>query len=626
MANISSINGNPIVVGTSGIVDRSVIGDKLDGQLLAEVSSSVALSQDDIENGRWNTGTGKASDARRIRSKVLYRTYYGGRVVVSSGTTSPYVDIVLFDNSSCEHVLYESGWITGDVDITLAVPEGGYLSLQFANGASYNTSTNITYTAFDSEVILYVSAGSANANAIGMLSDEMHYYAVPVNLVGNVDARSGGVYKLPHALELGEKLTFSTSDGGPNERYREVRFYDANKQYLSYFSFSAGATKRTISIPDNLVGSEYIGVAYTSDTQRVQVQFGDIATEYQEQFYSARVIGELLEDVSDSALSSKTFNAAYHVGATDFREKCQEFSALMYGDTIASVSAPADCESFLFFTDPHLLEGTGWEYRCQEFVSQIQKYYNSTPTSFCVCGGDWLGNSDLPEDACFKMGYIDGFMHSMFDNVHMLVGNHDTNYQGKLTPESSTYTTRLSDQSIRNLWYRGSKAYYDFMGANTRFFCFDTGTERQALDTFNGYGWEQAEWFASELESNASDHIVILAHMLYWQLTNRPVQPLAQELLDIAAAFNARTTITVNGNEHDYSTAHGRVEFYLAGHNHDDDVYAINGIPCVVTTNVRHDESYGPSFDLMFIDYDEREVKCIRVGSGSNRTVSLDVE
>ena len=348
-------------------------------------------------------------------------------------------------------------------------------------------------------------------------------------------------------------------------------------------------------------------------------------------------INRLVEDmhkeedpVKKIELRSQTFTTPYHVGATDFATKCQEFSSLLLGDEMNDVTAPNDFESFLFFTDPHLLEGSSssWEQRCYEFMSQIQKYYNSTPTTFCLCGGDWLGNSDLPDQACFKMGYINGFMESMFKESYLLVGNHDTNYQGKKDSESATYTTKLSVQSIDDLWYRkGKKAYYKIDGARTTFYCFDTGTENQALAQNDGYQMAQAEWFAESLLSENSAHIALAMHIIYYQYSSENVengiQPLTLLLSQIAKAYNTRGSIVVNNRTFDYNASTGKVEFMIGGHYHQDIVGNMNGIPWIITTNVRHDETLGASFDLVLADYGNRVIKCIRVGSGENRNINL---
>ena len=356
------------------------------------------------------------------------------------------------------------------------------------------------------------------------------------------------------------------------------------------------------------------------------VQYGRLADKFI--FEKAKEFDAL--NLTDEGLRAKTFNSAYHTGATEFATKCQEFSTLLLGDTMNDVTAPTDFESFLFFTDPHLLEGSSsaWEQRCYEFMSQIQKYYNSTPTTFCLCGGDWLGNSDLPDQACFKMGYISGFMESLFKESYLLVGNHDTNYQGKKDSSSATYTTKLSVQSINDLWYRkGKKAYYKIDGARTTFYCFDTGTENQSLGQNDGYQMSQAEWFAESLLSDNSDHIALAMHIIYYQYSSENVesgiQPLTLLLSQISKAYNTRSSIVVNGRTFDYNESTGKVEFMIGGHYHQDIVGTMNGIPWIITTNVRHDETLGASFDLVLADYSNRVIKCIRVGSGENRNIAL---
>ena len=339
--------------------------------------------------------------------------------------------------------------------------------------------------------------------------------------------------------------------------------------------------------------------------------------------YIERKAIDLQTTLTRSEIAAQSFNSAYHTGATDFASKCTEFSSLFYGDTIVpDKTAPADFESFLFFTDPHLLNGTGWESKCTEMIAQIQKYYNSTPTHFILCGGDWIGNNDLPSEACFKLGYINGFMSSMFDNCRMLVGNHDLNYQGKATAQSDRGTTRLSNQSISDLWYKGGKAYYSFDGLNTCFYCFDTGSDG---DSMNAYFWEQAQWFANALDSENSNHIAIAVHILYKNLSANPkvMSPLTTQLLAIAQAFNNRGTVTVNGTSHNYEGKTGKIEFLLGGHTHADYNEVINGIPCVLTTQVKPSSASEATFDLVCVDYSAGKLKMIRIGDGSDREFSL---
>lgn len=337
----------------------------------------------------------------------------------------------------------------------------------------------------------------------------------------------------------------------------------------------------------------------------------------------------------DSAVRN-TFNSSYHTGAQDFAGKCQEFSAYLLGTTgqtgstdADSVTAPDDFETFLFFTDPHLLEGSAWQNRCYEYMSQIQKYYNSVPMNFCLCGGDWLGNADLPAEATFKMCYIDGFMHSKFRDCYMLVGNHDTNYQGKKDAGSANFTTRLSEQSIADLWYRDTgRAYYRFDGCHSRFYCFDTGKENQPLAWYGNYGMNQAKWFAESLQTDDSQHIVMSAHIFYnnydASASTNVIHPLTVKIFDIAQAYNARGTITVGGTTYDFTGRTGKVEYFIGGHTHADLNGVLNGIPWVLTTWVRDNRASAATFDLCMADYGNHVLHMVRVGGGSSRDISLN--
>lgn len=360
------------------------------------------------------------------------------------------------------------------------------------------------------------------------------------------------------------------------------------------------------------------------------VTFAPLFVRYYQSIWGAlanRNIYKALTDyVPSDTILLNSFNSSFHTGATDFVTKCTEFSSLLLGDSMNDIEAPTDFESFLFFTDPHLLQFENWEKRCTEFICQIQKYYNSTPTTFCLCGGDWT-DADLPNIACFKLGYIDGFMHSMFDNCYMVVGNHDTNYQGKKDSESEPYTTKLTPQSRKDLWYRKGEPYFTFDGAKTRFYCFDTDEEAAQLTSYGNYGWNQAKWFAESLQSDNSPHIAVAMHILYYNYNEADlsagIQPLAKQVMQIAEAYNGRQTITVNGTSYDFTSSTGKVEFCIAGHTHQDMNGIMYGIPWVVSLNVRHNEAVGASFDLCLADYEKRLLKMIRVGDGDNRTISL---
>lgn len=430
--------------------------------------------------------------------------------------------------------------------------------------------------------------------------------------------------KYPVFIPAGTTLTMSTADG-ENLGQSDLLFrtYGENGDMAQYWNFSSSSSTRTITTSAN---AYYIAWNRTP-AKDVQVEIGSTKTRYVPyalNIINPEVIKTCLEGkVKPEELVRQSFNASFHMGATDFATKCTEYAALMYGDTIADVTAPAECEAFLFFTDPHLVQWSGWEDRCYELITQIQKYYNSTPTTFCLCGGDWLGNDDLPATACYKLGYIDGFMHSMFDNCYMLLGNHDTNYQGKLTADSERYTTRLSVQSIKDLWYRGENAYFSFKGAETKFYCFDTEIEGQSLDSDSDYGWIQCKWFADSLLTEDTAHLAVAGHILYTDLpTNSNVCPIMEEVLTIAEAYNTRSSIIVYGTTYDFTNATGKIDFCVCGHSHGDYNGVLHGIPYFLTINAGRLTDTA-SFDLVLVDYSNSVIRLVRVGSGENRSINL---
>ena len=474
-----------------------------------------------------------------------------------------------------------------------------------------------TYTSSESDILvvpegatyLIVSAPIANEPKVYRVFPKLSDYETFMSSKNLCGIETGIYY--PVNLPPGSTLTFSTKDGYPLGYTVNVKMFDEDKNTLGSgsWTFSGSLTRRTFTTNYN-VPIKYIRVEEAPGTKEWQIEVGDTPTSYIPYAYNIKdydVIKKLSEPfVGSETLAEQSFNSSYHEGATDFATKCTQFSSLMNGTD--------ECESFLFFTDPHLLQSTGWEANCYEKIAQIQKYYNSTPTSFCLCGGDWLGNGDSVDSACFKLGYIDGFMHSMFKDAYLMVGNHDTNYQG---------VERLSENTINNLWYRKEgKAYYTIDGVNTKFYVFDTGIEAQALTDQDNYGMRQAEWFANALLSDNSSHIAVALHILYNTIAGRVIHPLTEQVLSIAEAYNGRTSITFNGNTYDYASATGKVEFAIFGHTHDDYVFTLHGIPCIITTWVRASTTES-TFDLVLVDYTNRQINLVRVGNGSDRTVAL---
>ena len=305
------------------------------------------------------------------------------------------------------------------------------------------------------------------------------------------------------------------------------------------------------------------------------------------------------------------FNSGDIFNTIDVKDKCREFASLFNGSSAI--------ESFIFFADPHLLEhGENYESYLNTYITTIEKCYKSSPTSFVMCGGDWLGNSDTQEEARYKLGYIDGFMHGMFDKYYSVLGNHDTNYQG-YDADGNAKSGHIGNETITNLWYREYGAnYYTFDGNNTHFYVLDSGTDWE--NTMNDYRLDQLEWFANKLKSEDKPHSAVAIH-IYFINTAGEKGILASEMDNILLAYHNRTSIEINGTIYDFSTCTGRVEFVITGHTHLDMTTTIGDTPVICTLNTRNGDV--PSFDMVYVDYDNRKINLVRVGTGDNRSFDM---
>lgn len=279
-------------------------------------------------------------------------------------------------------------------------------------------------------------------------------------------------------------------------------------------------------------------------------------------------------------------------------------------------------EKFMWFTDPHLCEGSEWQAEFETYKKQLKACYDATPTTFAVCGGDWLGNSDTKTEACFKLGFIGGQMRSAFGGkFYPVVGNHDTNYQGVKVEGADYATGRLEVSTLRNVW--NTPTYYTFDGDNTRFFVFDSEIDWDL--TLSLYKTEQLFWFAEQLKNNPAENMGAFIH-IYYSLdevngTGNHTGEMGKKITEIAEAYNNRGSITFSGTTFDYSGATGKFRFVFAGHNHGDGITTENGIPVILTTKTR--EGGVPTFELCLVDYDNDKLHLCRVGSGESRTVDI---
>ena len=317
------------------------------------------------------------------------------------------------------------------------------------------------------------------------------------------------------------------------------------------------------------------------------------------------------------ASTLQDFYSTKAIKSDNFDSQIKKYSALLRNGS-------ANTEQFLFFTDPHTMGGSA----TNEFelgLGTVEKAFNKTPTDFVLCGGDWLQNSDTQDEACYKLGVIDASMRKKFGNKYYpIIGNHDTNYQG-VDDNGKENNGRLSQNTLKNLWFREyGSAYYTFKTLNSRFYIFDTETDWDGA--MSEYRWKQVDWFASELKENDDLHTVIGLHIFTNQTKeilqqNVVPQQLALNVTLIAKAYNNKERTTINDKIYDFTNCHGKVEFLICGHSHYDAEFKYNNIPIIITTNAGYDQN--ATFDLCYVDYDEKKIKLIRIGQGDDRDIDI---
>lgn len=291
--------------------------------------------------------------------------------------------------------------------------------------------------------------------------------------------------------------------------------------------------------------------------------------------------------------------------------KAREYAAL--------VNSSANTEQFAYFTDPHLTgyngATTGFLGRFDNYLDTLKQYVDRTPVTFTLCGGDWLNSDETETTAKWKLGLAYGAGNRL-KRFYNTVGNHDTGYD-----ETDASPITLPNQTINNAMFGGEHPnYYTFDGANTRFYVFDSGKMDLPM---TDYRWEQIAWFANALKDEDKAHSAVSIHIWYTSgdASSNNISTFAVNITSVINAYNSRGDVTLNGVSYSFAGCTGHVEFVICGHTHYDKSGVAAGIPVINTLNMPNGNT--PSFDLVYVDYDNREINTVRVGTGSNRTFAL---
>lgn len=306
------------------------------------------------------------------------------------------------------------------------------------------------------------------------------------------------------------------------------------------------------------------------------------------------------------------------------------------------VAAGKNGESFIFISDPHEEANAGYS---PALIKEVTIRLN---IDRIICGGDMVeGGSKATIIKKFN-DFVSAFRRA--GKFFTVFGNHDTNTIGPNGPnDDSEHLTKgetyalMQKQMDFDVQYGGLCYYFfDNPTTKTRFIILDTGLERTELDN------AQKTWFENTLSNMPSDyHALIFAHIIYmsgtWYVGVSPDVFTRTDFMNDICAICDRFNSAENGKT---------VEAIFGGHTHLDldpnldpnpdpqsgnRFTSMNGIPiiiidCDAMTTASADGQGNRNavkgtiteqcIDVVTVDYSTKQVKCVRIGRGSDRTIS----
>ena len=285
-------------------------------------------------------------------------------------------------------------------------------------------------------------------------------------------------------------------------------------------------------------------------------------------------------------------------------------------------------ETYCFFTDPHCFFPTRdytYDNDALNYYFEILKYaYNASKSDFIVCCGDLLNNGDTQDQARYKLNTFVSYMSEYFDNSYLLVGNHDTNYQGGTYLDFGDWQSCMfSQDELNNILFNGQKSYYRIDTSNSSYYCFDSGIDWTASQ-ISDYQSEQLEWFAESLLTDSKPFKSIFIHIAVIGEDNTRTAMMSK-IEGIIESFNKKESVNLFGRSLDYNDSIGTISFIQCGHQHIDFVgYAYNEVPIILTRTFGSPESSTqPTFDIVFVDYSNLKIELLRIGDGCDRTIGF---
>lgn len=288
-------------------------------------------------------------------------------------------------------------------------------------------------------------------------------------------------------------------------------------------------------------------------------------------------------------------------------------------------------ETFIFITDLHWDNGN-----MKKSPMMVKRILDKTPVNTMICGGDLINNGQKDSEKrkisdCIKQFYDP---HVPFP---VAFGNHDANSNGQ-TSSDDVFTRNevfalMMKQASNDVTFLNEIDWsftYDRTGTKTRFLFIDTGRS----GTINPSARQSVYHALNDVPEGYQ--VIVVAHWLY-SITDSDFTPYGSELVSVLEAYNARSSIELDGKNYDYVNANGECKCIMIGHSHDDaQGVTTNGIPWILTDsdNIQRSHNFKDNhyrhqnttteqcFDVVSIDYDTGDIHIIRFGAGADRDFS----
>lgn len=291
---------------------------------------------------------------------------------------------------------------------------------------------------------------------------------------------------------------------------------------------------------------------------------------------------------------------------------------------------------FAFFTDYHYVQS---EYNYQGFTwlpNIFKEIDNKCPIENYIFGGDILTTESTKESA---RAVLEKFREDYrFLNMKNIYGNHDNNPYGG--------SAALAMDDVYSILFRGMGMensveltpdmywHYDNKSTKIRFIALNTG-----VGDYNAWIADstQAEWFIKTLSETPNGYTVVIMPHVVFGLSNGElvISAIGTNIKSIVDAYVNKESGTWNSVSYNFANAVGTISMILTGHAHNDGYLMSDaGYPIICTVcdamwgsnqNVARGASARGTvnehaFDIVCLDTTAKTIKCVRVGSGNDRT------